>query len=541
MEFKSIPVQGKNILAGISIIVASLSLAGCTKNFEKYNTDPTKLSPEQTLAITLTAYAPLEQNIYSNYQTAQNLSADEYAGYGMTSTGNFYGKNSNYGMNDGWNKDGFISQYNNIMAPINNIAKTGIKAKNPDLWAVLLIIEVEAMHRVTDKFGPIAYTKAGSSLTSVPYDDQKTIYQTFFKQLDTAAASLNSYIASPQFQTTPNVIGANDLIYGGDYNQWIKFANSLRLRLAMHIVKVDAATAQQQAEIALKAPGGLLADVADNAAFKQTGSRVNDLWQFDQWGDNSLSAAIGTYLTGYNDPRAPVYSTPAVYAPIAGKYTGIRLGANNVNFPYKSSVFANYNCKKQEDKGTFYQTAPQLLMTAAEMWFLKAEAALRGWNGYSSSDAKTFYEKGINISMQQWGVSVGSYISDNTSTEAAYTDPLNPANNSAAVSSITIQWDPAATKERSLERIITQKWLAMFPEGQEAWTDFRRTGYPKLFPVLNNASNGAVDTQIQIRRIPYPVDEYSKNGAAVNAAVQLLGGPDNAGTRLWWDVNKANF
>ncbi|MBB6130736.1 SusD/RagB family nutrient-binding outer membrane lipoprotein [Mucilaginibacter lappiensis] len=534
MEFKSIPVQGKNMLAGISIIVASLSLAGCTKNFEKYNTDPTKLSPEQTLAITLTAYAPLEQNIYSNYQTAQNLSADEYAGYGMTSTGNFYGKNSNYGMNDGWNKDGFISQYNNIMAPINNIAKTGIKAKNPDLWAVLLTIEVEAMHRVTDKFGPIAYTKAGSSLTSIPYDDQKTIYQTFFKQLDTATTSLNSYIAANP--TKINVIGANDLIYGGDYKQWLKFANSLRLRLAMHIVKVDATTAQQQAEIALKAPGGLLEAVVDNAAFKQTGSRVNDLWQFDQWGDNSLSAAIGTYLTGYNDPRAPIYSAPAKYAPIAGKYVGIRLGANNVAFPYKSSGFANYNSQT-----TFTQTAPQLLMTAAEIWFLKSEAALRGWNGYSAADAKTFYEKGITISMQQWGVPVGNYINDNTRTEAAYTDPLNPANNSAALSDITIQWDPEATQERSLERIITQKWLAMFPEGQEAWTDFRRTGYPKLFPVLNNASNGAVDTQIQIRRIPYPADELSKNPGGLAGGVKLLGGPDNGGTRLWWDVNKANF
>src|ERR1700744_2179039 len=213
MEFKSIPVKGKNILVGISIILATVSLAGCTKNFEKYNTDPTKLSPDQTLAITLTAYAPLEQNIFSNYQTAQNLSADEYAGYAMTSTSNFYGKNSNYGMNDSWNKDGFIGQYNNVMAPINNLAKTGIKAKNPDLWAVLLIIEIEAMHRVPDKFGPIPYTKAGSSLTTIPYDDQKSIYQTFFKQLDTATISLNSLMAKTAADKKKG-LGATMRIYG---------------------------------------------------------------------------------------------------------------------------------------------------------------------------------------------------------------------------------------------------------------------------------------------------------------------------------------
>ena len=88
---------------------------------------------------------------------------------------------------------------------------------------------------------------------------------------------------------------------------------------------------------------------------------------------------------------------------------------------------------------------------------------------------------------------------------------------------------------------MTQKWLAMFPEGQEAWTEFRRTGYPKLFTVVNNKSNGTIDRQTQIRRLAYPQNEYTTNKTAVTQAVTLLGGPDNGGTRLWWDVNKANF
>ena len=81
----------------------------------------------------------------------------------------------------------------------------------------------------------------------------------------------------------------------------------------------------------------------------------------------------------------------------------------------------------------------------------------------------------------------------------------------------------------------------MFPEGQEAWTEYRRTGYPKLFPVVTNNSNGTIDSQIQIRRLAYPQTEYTANGAAVKAAIQLLGGPDNGGTRVWWDVAKPNF
>ena len=179
-------------------------------------------------------------------------------------------------------------------------------------------------------------------------------------------------------------------------------------------------------------------------------------------------------------------------------------------------------------------------MTGAESWFLKAEAALRGWAG--AGDAQTDYQTGINTSFQQWGVSSASYLTNATSLPTAYTDPKNSANNSPALSTITIQWDPAATNEQKLERIITQKWLAIFPDGQEAWADFRRTGYPKLFTVVNNLSGGTIDTQTQIRRLPYPTNEYNTNGAAVQSAVsKLLNGADNGGTRLWWDVNKANF
>lgn len=94
-----------------------------------------------------------------------------------------------------------------------------------------------------------------------------------------------------------------------------------------------------------------------------------------------------------------------------------------------------------------------------------------------------------------------------------------------------------AQTEQKLERIITQKYLAIFPDGQEAWSEYRRTGYPKLFTVDHNASNGAVNTNLQIRRLRFPASEYSNNNANVQAAVGLLGGPDNGGTKLWWDKN----
>jgi Susd and RagB outer membrane lipoprotein len=181
-------------------------------------------------------------------------------------------------------------------------------------------------------------------------------------------------------------------------------------------------------------------------------------------------------------------------------------------------------------------------MTAAEVYFLRAEAALRGWNN-AGGTAQSLYEKGVETSFTQWGVSAGlsTYLNDNTSKAAAYEDPFNAKNNAASPSALTIKWNEGATNEEKLERIITQKWLAIFPEGQEAWSEFRRTGYPRLFPVVVNNSGGLIDTKIQIRRLPFPQNEYNTNAAEVQSAISLLGGPDNGGTRLWWDVNKGNF
>ena len=526
----------RNKLSLVLGSVMALALTSCTKNFEKYNTDPNKLNSSQSLTSTPTAFGPMEQAIFADYQRAQNLSADGYSGY--LQPGIAFGGDQNnltYVMNDGWNSTGFNDQYNQVMSPVYAMATTTpLKTAHPEAWAVALIIEVEAMDRVTDRFGPIPYTKVGTSLTTAPYDDQQTVYNTFFKQLDTAVANLKAYIAAP---ATVNYLGSNDYIYGGDYSKWLKLANSLRLRLAMRIVKVDASTAQAQAQKALTDSGGLLSTPSDDAAVAQTGGRENDLYQLSHdWNNTNMDGVIESYMTGYNDPHLASYFQPAqagAGSSYAGKWLGIRTGSVIGSNQGTYSNFANLNTS-----ATFQFTTPQLIMTAAEVWFLKAEAALRGW---SSDNVQTDYETGVTTSMTQWGATIGSYLSDATSTEANFTDPLNASNDINALSTITIKWDNSATQEQKLERIITQKWLAIFPDGQEAWADYRRTGYPKLFPVANNFSGGVINTQTQIRRLPFPSSEYTTNKAAVTNAVTLLGGADNGNTRLWWDVNKANF
>jgi hypothetical protein len=535
-HFKTKTMKNKTIRYinwSVVVFCALISIAGCTKKFDSFNTNPSLLTDAQSLKLVPTAIGPIETAMFSNYQVSQNLSADAYAGY-MMSPDNFQGglNNLKYDFVDTWNSPGFNDKYTQVMGPIKAIADAGARTSLPDIWGVALILQVEIMDKVTDKFGPIPYTKTGTSFRSIPYDDQKTVYESFFKQLDTAVNNIRTFLTSNAPQK--NRMGNSDLIYSGDLNKWIKFANSLRLRLAMHLAKIDPATAKTQGEIALNAPEGVLAVNADNALLKQAGGRQNDYYliTLTYQRDNMFNASFGTYLNGYNDPRAPQMALPATQAGIAGSYAGIRLGADVTVADYRS--FAAYNYVN-----TFTQFAPQMIMNASEMWFLKAEAALRGWSG--SGDTKTNYETGIQTSMDQWGVSIGGYLNDATSKQANYTDPINPSNSTPAISSITIKWDESATQEQKLERIITQKWLAIFPDGQEAWADYRRTGYPKLFPVVQNLSNGTISSSIQVRRLTYPLSEGLSNPDGLKTGLTELGGPDNGGTRLWWDTGGANF
>jgi hypothetical protein len=522
----------------VALSVALIAgLGGCTKKFESFNTDPTGIQNKDLQVNTL--FIPLEQELMymtdDGYQIAQNLNADIYCGYAMPPQ--TFGQaldNANYVFIDGWNQEGFNSVYTNLMGPIKNkLANSGIQTSNPDYWAIALIVEVEGIDRVTDKFGPVPYSKVGTSLVSIPYDSQQSIYQQMFLQLDTAAANLQAYIAANPGSMP---LASYDAIYGGDYTKWLKLANSLRLRLAMHLTKVDPATAKVQGEKALSAGGGLLTDASDVAAILASQANGNDYNQITlSYGDNSMNASMESYMVGYNDPRLPVYFLPDTDPGHTSEYTGIRIGCNIPPKPFYSG-FSKYNYNT-----TFNVSAPEVIMTAAEVWFLKAEAALRGWAG--AGVVQTDYETGIQISMNQYGVSgaAAAYISDATSKPADYVDYLNSANNDTALGKITIKWDPSATDEVKLERIITQKWLAMFPEGQEAWTEFRRTGYPKLFPILVNQSGGTIDTKIQVRRLAYPQSEATINPDGLKVGIQLLGGPDNGGTRLWWDVDKGNF
>jgi hypothetical protein len=517
------------------LLLLLLVLAGCTKKFDAYNTNPNQAtnSDLNNDFVGLGVFIPqMEENVVvadpqagvAPYQTIENLNADLFSGYNGTPTA-FNGGSSNaqYNINGSWSDKAFENPYNNIMSAWLQV-RTRAPAE-PDFYALANIIKVMGMHRVTDIFGPIPYSGYGAGGFEVAYDSQETIYTAFFSELDSAIATLTDYVTkNPGLTPAQNY----DLVYQGNYVEWIKFANSLKLRLAMHIVYADPSLAQTEAEAAVNNSYGVMTANTDNAFLSSSSTIVvyNPLYTIDVgFGDIRFGAVLQSFLTGYSDPRTTNYMTTAPGFPNA--YIGVRTGIDLSQGNYRQMSGINVQLN-----------SPIQWMTAAEVYFLRAEGALRGWN--MGGTAQNFYQLGIQTSFSQYSASgATAYMANDTATAAPYTDPYNSANNIPAgspdLSTITIQWNAAASFETNLERIITQKYIAMFPNGQEAWTEFRRTRYPKVWPVVENFSNGAISTQIQIRRLSYPPDEYNNNNKFVTQAVSTLGGPDNGGTKLWWD------
>lgn len=525
------------IKAIVGAICFCLTMGACTGNFENYNTDPNRATDEDLekdmLALGgmfpsfMVDIIPTSDKDANEYQRAQNLSGDIFSGY-MAAIGQWNNSNNNSTYNlfySDWNDVGFNVAYR-MMGYWSRIKAKSKEYGVDNAFDLAQILRVMTLHRITDNYGPIPYSKMGEGALGSPYDSQESVYKSFFHDLDNAIVNLKAFL-----KAAPNAkpLKKYDLIYGGDYSKWLVFANSLKLRLAMRIVYVEPVLAKKYAEEAVNDEYGVMRNNSDNAELKTAlGVQVfNPLWVcWSRYGDIRMGASMESFLKGYKDPRLPKYFSPSSL-PDAG-YHGVRNGMIINNKPTYMQASSPNVMNSSTD-------SPILWMCAAEMYFLRAEGALRGWN--MGGTAGELYSRGISTSLEQRGVTAAeaaAYTTDSTSTPAAFTDAIGGASISASTD-IRIKWESNASFERNLEQIITQKWLAMFPEGQEAWTEFRRTGYPQLFPVANNNSGGTINTDKQVRRLPFPQSEYRANETEVAKAVLLLGGPDNGGTLLWWD------
>jgi len=502
--------------------------ASCTSDFEEYNTHPYQVTNEETASdaytlrtaiIAMQGYViPADVNLC---QFTECLLGGSFGGYLADSNSGFVGKNfATYNPEEHWIQVTFNDIIPNIYV---NHTKVHADSEDPVMLAVADILKVAAIHRVTDVYGHIPYSQLGGGKLKAPYDTQEEVYVTMFKELDAAIAALTE-------NHTLDFSALADKVYGGKVEKWIRFANSLKLRLAMRVVYADPALAQKNAEEAVNHEIGTMVTNADNAYNKVAKSPFRVVMYEYNGGDSRVSADITSYMNGYNDPRREKYFTKSTFEEsdeFKNGYYGVRSG---IEIGSSTTVHQYSNMAIEPTEGRL------LWMNAAESAFLKAEGALRKWN--MGGSAEEFYNQGIALSFEQWGAQgADEYATNESRIPENYKDPLGVNNNSSKPSSITIKWNDADITEAKLERIITQKWIANFPLGHEAWSDFRRTGYPRLMAVPNNMSSDVKDGDFA-RRLPYPLQEYTENSEYLQNAIGKLGGPDNMATPVWWDCKK---
>ena len=519
--------------------------ASCLDNFGEYNRNPNETTDEELerdnynvgakLLQLQNEVIPSEEHLY---QFTEILAGMAYGGYSEGTKPDWAsGKFSTFNPPVGWMKAPFVDVMTDTYAPYRGIRQV---ADDPVPLALADILRVAIMHRVTDQYGPIPYSKVVENkegLLAVAYDSQQEVYTKMFSELDAAVAVLEE-----NRDLSAEAFGEYDQVYGGDMKKWILFANSLKLRMAMRLSYVDETTAKTKALEAID--GGVIEANADNAKFQPAVNRT--AMCFSDWKDHVVSADLDSYMNGYNDPRSAkmftlVTVTETVRDPGTGQTSevkkdlvrGLRIGVTPLQ---KDDAIAKCSFPKMSDAD------PIVWMTAAEVAFLRAEWQLR-WG--TMSEAGTLYKQGVELSFEQWNAGKADTYLAAAAAPGAYSSSVSSDcrnANFSALSAISPVWNDADDPETALERIITQKWIAIFPLGNEAWAEYRRTGYPRLAPTPDecNKSGGTVTPKYGARRLQYPTEEYAENRANVTAAAATISGGDNAGSRVWWDKKPLN-
>lgn len=500
-----------------ALLCAAL-LTSCDKDFEAINTNPNAVSvPTPAYIFSKAVY---DGALNSGNASKLLLGTMQY----MTSFNDVEGFGSKYvAAQVNLSAAVFTAAY---PAQINEIGEVIKAVKNDpakvNQYAVARIWRVYCFSRLTDLYGDIPYTEAGQgynqSLFQPKYDAQSAIYADMLKELEESAAALDPANAA--------TFGAADLVYQGNTLRWKKFAYSMMLRLGMRLSKVDANTAK--AWVAKAVAGGVIRDQADLAKVDYVGSGQNinkNPIALQLFNDNYVKAdgvsnpeggkyhqAFIDSLKKNNDPRLPVLSVVYVNG-VATTTENLQKGLPATINGTKPADFVTYSEPKQTT--VLRQNAPLLIFTVAEADLLLAEAALRGW--YNTETAAMLYEKGIRSAMLQWDLIAGA-------TGAVEASRINGYVSAHALKT-------GAGVEAQVEQVHQQLWVGLFPDAQEAWNNYRRTGYPALVP--NNYPGNATGGKIP-RRFIYPVAEQTLNRTAYSDAVKRQGADDLV-TRIWWD------
>lgn len=498
-----------------------LFTCNCIGKFEDFNTnqyEPTALNSRLLFAQLITCMSSTEEN-----PSQRNITFWAGPFGGMLTPSSSWSRSQHfytYNVSDDWNKWSFDWYFKNFYPNYFSIER--FSNASGHYYALAKIMRVYIMQIIASMQGPLPYSKVESGQYSVAYDNEETAWKAMIDDLDYSIDVLTSLMnADPSF----NELTTEDRIYQGDYKKWIKFANSLKLRIAIRISNAAPDYAKEKAEKAVAHPYGVMDSNDCDAYDILTGTNFkNGLASVNSWKEVRANACIVSFMNGYEDPRRDAYFTKASIEGETG-FVGVRSGIKGVT----TDMFANYSTVKVETK------TPMLIFNSAEVAFLRAEGALKGWN--MGGEAKDFYKEGIRLSFSEHGISgADSYIANTTNVPANYVCPLNSSYNYTNPCKVSVAWNdnPNADKE-NLERILTQKMIANFPIGNETWADFRRTGYPAVFPAYDNLSTQGVTKERQQRRLRFSEDEYRSNTKNVEEACTFLSnGQDTDATDLWW-------
>lgn len=467
------------------ITLFALTLTSCSDTLDDINENPnateTPLAPyllTGTLKQSADLYWGSENNFNSSLLFVQHWAKIQYTEPDRYDV-------SNTSFTSLWN-----TGYATLITDLNTILNFPAGQANSNYKGIALTLRSWTFLLLTDAYGSIPYKEAGQKVTSA-YNTQKEVYTGLLEDLKQAQSLLN----------TANGTVTGDLAYKGDISKWKKLVNSLRLRIALRISDREPVLAKQTAIDATSDAAGVLSSNSDTFKFTYTSSPQQNpasAW-FETRDDYRISKTLVDKLNELADPRLPVYAQLPSDATV-GKYVG---GANGLsNSDANSQGFA-----KTSKPGTYFLTSssPAVIASYSETLFNLAEAVARG---YISGNAEQLYNDAITASFNQFGIT-------NAATIAAY---LNQA---------VVKYD-ASNYAKS---IGTQKWIAFYGQGLDAFTEWRRLDYPVLTAGPATVLDGKLPS-----RFFYPGTEQSLNGASYQAAIAVQG-KDLLTTKLWFDAN----
>ena len=501
----------------------------------------------------------------------QYICTDGYAQYAVIphcffAYTNDHNYNSTYYINTSFNP-GPMSRFvnsRNALAP----ALTAPRIKMfPELKSIFTLLYDYVAVECAECYGALPYSdykKADIKTGELRYESLADIYDSVVSDIDNITACLQKYPKQPKWykekvQKMLYRYGkiVQDVYTGREgFDTWIRFANSLKLRMAMRIVKVKPELARQWAEEAVA--GGVVESNEQQIGLQPMNEGFSHplLDITKTWNDSRLGASFESILMSLEHPYTRYMfnknseelrnSKTGDVTPAGTRIVGLRAGGHfGEDQQYSDNQYVGVSQVNAEG----IRMAPIWMIKWAEVDFLRAEGALRGWD--MGGDAQFFYERGIrNASLIDWTLFdydyanlVDAYMQKEEATDYTYVDPFGDSPHMPSVTKIGVKWNEGDDRETKLEKIITQKYIALYPNSYEAWAELRRTGYPRLFPVLNpQDGDGSLKDGDMIRRMPYPGRwDDATNKDIERSGLDALGGPDLQSTRVWWDVEGSNF